>query len=166
MVFTILHKILQKTIFTGLNQSRGIKHQSKAFFDRSNRYWASIKSGKNFKSISWPIQSIKQKFRPIEQLEPLIFTKKIPDLEIQYYSFYKWILSNLISFLKPILVYTFIYNTTWLASNLEDHGWLLMKCKFVSHSEHVQIELDNPQDGHRYGACYNTSDAKVSIWSL
>ena len=41
-----------------------------------------------------------------------------------------------------------------------------MKCKFISHSEHVQIELDNPQDGHQYGAYYNTFDAKVSIWSL
>ena len=42
-------------------------------------------------------------------------------------------------------------------------GTKLMKCKFVSRSEHVQMEPDNPQNGHRYGAYHNTSDAKVNI---
>ena len=42
------------------------------------------------------------------------------------------------------------------------NGAKLMKCKFVSCSEHVQMELDNPQDGHWGGACHNASDAKVN----
>ena len=40
--------------------------------------------------------------------------------------------------------------------------WCLMKYKFVSHSDHVQMESDNPQDGHRCGACHNASNAKVN----
>ena len=51
MVFTILQKILQKTVFMKLDQSRGIEHQSKALFNRSNRYRALIELGRNFKSI-------------------------------------------------------------------------------------------------------------------
>ena len=51
MVFTILQKILQKTVFMKLDRSRGIEHQSKTLSNRSNRYRALIESGRNFKSI-------------------------------------------------------------------------------------------------------------------
>ena len=58
MIITILQKILQKTVFMRLDRLRGIKHQSKALFDRSNS-WASIESSRSFKSI-FLINSIDQ----------------------------------------------------------------------------------------------------------
>ena len=41
-------------------------------------------------------------------------------------------------------------------------GAKLIKCKFISDSDHVQMELDNPQDGHRCDAYHNASNAKVN----
>ena len=41
-------------------------------------------------------------------------------------------------------------------------GAKLIKCKFVNRSDHIQMELDNPQDGHRCDACHNAFDAKVN----
>ena len=41
--------------------------------------------------------------------------------------------------------------------------YIMMKCKFISCIEHVQMKPDNPQDGHWCGVCHNTFDAKVNI---
>ena len=40
------------------------------------------------------------------------------------------------------------------------------KCKFVNRSDHIQMELDNPQDGHRCDAYHNASNAKVNTRKL
>ena len=76
---------------------------------------------------------IEQKFWPIKQPKTWIFTKKIPDLEIQYYSFYKWILSNLISLLQSIPVYTFIYNNVYSITLNQSYPTFILMLNKATH---------------------------------
>ena len=101
--FRMFFTILPKTIFTRLNRSRGIEHQSKVVFDWSNRYWASIESCRNFRSIFLTNSIDRTTWN-------LNFHKENSKSQNTIFSFYKWILSNLISLLQSILVYSFIYN--------------------------------------------------------
>ena len=52
---TVIRKFCKNSIFTSLNRSRGIKHQSKALFDRSNRNWTPIETGRKFRIIFFNI---------------------------------------------------------------------------------------------------------------
>ena len=78
----------------------GIEHQSSQA-EASNQF-------------SWSIRSINLKSWLIEHPKTWIFAKKILDLKVPFYSFYKWIPFNLISLLQPILIYIFIYNSPLL----------------------------------------------------
>ena len=108
---TILQKILQKQFLRCSIDWKELSINWKLFL--IDRTWIKHQSSQAEASdqFSWSIWSIDQKLWPIEHPETWIFTKKISDLVIPFYSFYKWILFNLISVLQYILVYTYIYNS-------------------------------------------------------